>query len=34
MIDNMTIRNMPGTQTVYIPAVKNFSLFFERSPVF
>jgi hypothetical protein len=34
MIDDMTIRNMPGTQKVYIPAVKNFSLFFERSPVF
>ena len=33
MIDDMTIRNMtPGTQKVYIRAVKNFSLFFERSP--
>jgi integrase/recombinase XerD len=33
MIDDMTIRNMtPGTQKGYIRAVKNFSLFFARSP--
>jgi hypothetical protein len=33
MIDDMTIRNMsPLTQKSYIRAVKNFSLFFRRSP--
>jgi site-specific recombinase XerD len=33
MIDDMAIRNMaPGTRTAYIRAVKNFSLFFRRSP--
>ena len=33
MIEDMTIRNMtPGTQKVYIRAIKNFSLFFHRSP--
>ena len=33
MIEDMTIRNMtPGPQKAYIRAVKNFSLFFERSP--
>jgi integrase/recombinase XerD len=33
MIDDMTIRNMsPLTQKSYVRAVKNFSLFFRRSP--
>jgi integrase/recombinase XerD len=33
MIDDMAIRNMaPGTRTAYVRAVKNFSLFFRRSP--
>ena len=33
MIEDMTIRNMtPGTQKVYIRAIKNFSLYFGRSP--
>jgi len=40
MIDDMTIRDVtPGTQKVYIRAVKNFSLFFTLrrlpdSPIF
>ena len=33
MIDDMTIRNMsPNTQKTYVRAVKNFSLYFRRSP--
>src|SRR4051794_15043187 len=33
MIDDMALRNMsPATQRVYINAVKNFSVFFGRSP--
>src|SRR5450755_2841109 len=33
MIDDMAIRNMsPGTQKAYVRAVKNFSLYFRRSP--
>ena len=33
MIDDMAIRNMsPLTQGAYVRAVKNFSLFFKRSP--
>lgn len=33
MIDDMTIRNMaPSTRAVYIRAVKNFALYFKRSP--
>lgn len=33
MIDDMALRNMsPLTQTAYVRAVKNFSLFFRRSP--
>ena len=33
MTDDMAIRNMaPGTKTAYVRAVKNFSLFFKRSP--
>jgi integrase/recombinase XerD len=33
MLDDMAIRNMAaGTQTIYIRSVKNFSLFFQRSP--
>jgi hypothetical protein len=33
MIDDMAIRNMsPLTQKAYVRAVKNFSLYFQRSP--
>ncbi len=33
MLDDMALRNMsPATQRVYIHAVKNFSVFFGRSP--
>jgi site-specific recombinase XerD len=33
MIDDMALRNMsPLTQQAYVRAVKNFSLFFRRSP--
>jgi integrase/recombinase XerD len=33
MIDDMAIRNMsPLTQKAYVRAVKNFSLYFRRSP--
>ena len=33
MIDDMKIRNMsPLTQKAYVRAVKNFSLYFRRSP--
>ena len=33
MLDDMALRNMsPATQRVYINAVKNFSVFFGRSP--
>jgi integrase/recombinase XerD len=33
IIDDMKLRNMsPATQGAYIPAVKNLSLFFGRSP--
>ena len=33
MIDDMAIRNMsPATRRAYVRAVKNFSLFFRRSP--
>ena len=33
MLDDMALRNMaPLTQQAYVRAVKNFSLFFRRSP--
>jgi len=33
MLDDMALRNMsPATQRIYINAVKNFSVFFGRSP--
>src|SRR3954469_21410555 len=33
MLDDMALRNMsPATQRLYINAVKNFSVFFGRSP--